>query len=347
MYQQSECPTCGHTKFDTLHHLRIIDQYQEPEKILHKTGDYRRNYVLFEHILQRQVAELTVEFRLCRHCGLIFFSPRPDKADLAIKYQLVITEGDTEMREQHGRLVDLSAMRAQRIRCRLEPHWKKQTGRALDIGGANGHCLGELTTEFDCGILDFEDRNLWPGVKKWGKTLDDLHPDEQFDIIMCCHTLEHIPDICSFLGQVKEHLAPEGLLYLEVPYGCADEIYETFNILTHLNFFSEGSLGFLLEHVGLHTVRMLSQPVLSTKRYLPVIAAIARKDDSRPVDRNYRENGFAVTQHQMSRSLNKAVTVANLQLVLSRPIQYGIAFVMKALRPKKADRIVTHDANGN
>jgi hypothetical protein len=332
MKDQDVCPICGDTEFKVLHRLRIVDNYKEPETRLQKSTSYHRNYILFEKILERRIEEFEVEFRLCRCCGLIFFSPRPDEADLAIKYKLVVEQRDTVAREQLRRLVDLRPLRADRIRQLLEPYWRKNSGRALDVGGADGHCLAGLTSEFDCGILDFETRNLWPGVKKWGNSLEDLGEDERFDVILCCHTLEHISNVTSFVEKIVNHMSQGGILYIEVPYGCAGEIYQTTNLLTHLNFFSEGSLGFLLEQAGLHVEYMASRPVLSSNRYLPVVVAIARKDESRPVEGHYLENGFLITRRQMSRSIDKAVAIANARLVLSRPFQYAAAFVARSLR---------------
>jgi hypothetical protein len=333
MNNQRHCPVCEHTEFSILRHLRIVDNYKHPETRLHSTVDYRRNYILFEYILHRSVSEVEVEFRLCKCCGLIFFSPRPDEADLAIKYKLVVEEGDTLARERVRRLVDLSTLRATKICEWITPYLKITNGRALDIGGSDGHCLAMFTSEFECGILDFEDRQLWPEVRRLGNTLDDLNPDDQFDITLCNHTLEHIPDVRLFVAKVVKHIMDrDGLLYLEVPYGCAGEIYRTNNILTHLNFFSEGSLGFLLEQAGLHVAHMFSGPVLSKQRYLPVIVAIAIKDISRPIAGKYLREGFSITQRQMSRTMNTSVALANARLMLSHPGQYTVTLVKRMVR---------------
>lgn len=335
MKDQDICPICAHADFEVLHRLRIQDNYKVPETRLRKANSYHRNYILFEKILKRRVEELEVDFRLCRRCGLIFFSPRPDKADLAIKYKLVVEQGDTVAREEMRRLVDLRSVRADRILERLEPYLRKKSGRALDVGGADGHCLAGLTSEFDCGILDFETRNLWPGVNKWGNTLEDLREDERFDIILCCHTLEHVADTTPFVKKMVSHVSQGGILYVEVPYGCAGEICRTTNLLTHLNFFSEGSLGFLLEQAGLYVENMTSGPVLSSNRYLPVVVAIARRDDSRPVEERYVKNGFSITRRQMSHSIDKRVAVANARLVLSHPFQYAAALAARPFRRRK------------
>jgi len=331
MREVLSCPICEKAEFEIVHTWCLVDTYKKPEEALAPTNSYRRNYLLFEQILKRQVSQLEVEFRLCLGCGLIFFSPRPDDADMAIKYQMVAREKDTERREQKRRLVDLRKLRATRISQTLQAYLDQETGRAVDIGGADGHCLAGFTGDFDCGVLDFEDRASWPGVRKLGNTLNDLDDEDLFDLALSCHTLEHVPNPCSFVASLKRHLVEGGIAYIEVPYGCSNEIYTTRNLLTHVNFFSEGSLGYLLEQAGLHVEYLHSGPVLSTKRFLPVITAIARRDDARSPDRTYLQNALSITRRQMRQKLDASVTAANIKLVLGRPVQYAKAFAVQVL----------------
>lgn len=338
MEKQHSCPVCSGTKLELLHEHRLVDEYKEPDGTLDGANNHHRNYILFEMILKREVEELAIEFLLCADCGLIFFSPRPDETDLATKYELVVAKQDdgaagrTATLEEHRRVVDLRPVRAQTIRRLLEPHWKRHSGRALDVGGADGHCISPLASDFDCGLLDFENRDLYPGVTKLGDTLDDLRPDDAFDVILCLHTLDHIPDPLGFITSIAQHLSEEGILYIEIPYGCGGQIYRTRNFLTRVNFFSEGSLGGLLQRAGLHVEHMASRPVLSFMRYMPTIHAIGRRDSSRAPGDKYIREGAKITRRQMSDNLKRATTVANVGLVLSRPVEYGVAFSRLFLR---------------
>ena len=332
------CPVCENAGFESLHRFGLVDEFRQPETTLHASNSYHRNYILFEKILHREVSEFEVEFRLCTGCGLIYFSPRPTEADLAVKYQLIAEQGDTVAREELRRLVDLRALRAKHIAETIAPYLVKSTGRAVDVGGADGHCLLGLTDKLDCGILDFEDRELAAGVTKLGNEMADLQATDLFDVVVTCHTLEHIPDVKGAVSSFYDHLSDGGLLYVEVPYGCAGEIYTTSNLLTHVNFFSEGSMGYLLEACGLHVEHMTAGPVLSKKRYVPVVQAVAKKDTSRPVAGNYLRNGYAITRRQMSASIDRSVNLANGRLVLSHPTQYTTAFASQVARRLAAQR---------
>ncbi len=322
MHDQESCPLCGGNNCPVIHNFVLEDIYPFPERGLQKTNDYSRNYILFEKVLKRAVSEVRVEFRLCNRCGFIFFSPRPDQSDLSVKYEMIKQNKETEEREKVYSLVDLRRLRAKEIFRIVGPYIQRKSGRVLDVGGSDGHCLAYFTDEFLCGVLDYENRDITPGVRKLGETFEDLKETDVFDVILTCHTLEHIPDICSFIKGVRSHLEEEGVVYIEVPYGCSNEIYKTSNLLTHINFFSEGSLGFLLNKAGLSVQYIASKPVLSSKRYLPVIIAIARKANECPIVERYWKEGFSITKHQMSKSLDVDVFLRNLWLVASNPIQY-------------------------
>lgn len=323
-----KCPTCNSTSNKTIHKLTISDNYSDPG-INKKNNNHHRNYILFENILKRSVRSIEVQFKLCVKCGLIFFSPRPDEDDLSLKYDSIKETKVTFKMEQANKIVDLRGLRAKKIYEKIVPHLQKKSGRVLDIGGADGHCLEFFTKNYSCEILDFENRKLFTGVKKVGETLNDLKINDLYDCILVCHTLEHIPNIVEFILDIKKHLVEDGIIYIEVPFGCSNEIKRTYNLLTHINFFSEGSLGFLLNNNGFSISTMYSGPVLSAKRYLPVILTIAKKNSTKKLDSSYLDQGIEITKTQMTKNLDYSVFYKNIILVLSNPIQFSFAFFKK------------------
>lgn len=50
-------------------------------------------------------------------------------------------------------------------------------------------------------------------------------PDESFDIIFCCHVLEHIPDDCKAIRELYRVLKPNGRLIIQVP-GPMEKTFE-------------------------------------------------------------------------------------------------------------------------
>jgi ubiquinone/menaquinone biosynthesis C-methylase UbiE len=42
-------------------------------------------------------------------------------------------------------------------------------------------------------------------------------PDENYDVVLCSHVLEHLPDPYAVVGRLLEKVKPGGMMYLEVP----------------------------------------------------------------------------------------------------------------------------------
>jgi hypothetical protein len=86
---------------------------------------------------------------------------------------------------------------------------------------------------------------------------------------VACHVLERVADPVAFLAAIPERLTERSILYVEVAYGCAGEVYWTRNVLTHLNFFSAASVRVVVERTELHVEWLQAGAFLSRKRYLP------------------------------------------------------------------------------
>lgn len=330
MREVAVCPSCGGSDLGVLHKLTIQDVYDSPETKLGRTNNYQRNYLLFRRILEPGVGNLDVTFLFCRSCSFIFFTPRPDDSDLETKYSGIRATCETYRREKVSELVDLRCRRAREIHRRVAPFVRGPIKRALDVGGADGHCLAGLTNKTECVVLDFEERDLWPGVKRAGRSLADLGGGERFDLVLCCHTLEHIDRVSEFVAEMRRHVGQQGILYVEVPLGCCGEVYRTRNVLTHLNFFSKASLTSLLQRNGFSVEHSDVGPVLSRKRYLGVVTAVARESSQELVSNSATGVSYDPACLQMGcRSVARRVLLWNVMLVLSQPIRYLGAIVRR------------------
>jgi ubiquinone/menaquinone biosynthesis C-methylase UbiE len=57
------------------------------------------------------------------------------------------------------------------------------------------------------------------------------YPDSTFDVVICCHVLEHIPDDKKAMSELFRVLRPGGWAVLQVPIGRAiDKTYEDASI---------------------------------------------------------------------------------------------------------------------
>ena len=92
------------------------------------------------------------------------------------------------------------------------------------------------------------------GIDVRGNALADIHhdlkllpwplKDSAYDLVLCRHILEHLPDTDKVMDELHRVLRPGGRLVIEVPhYSCA----EAFRHWQHVHFFSCGSFDDFLE----------------------------------------------------------------------------------------------------
>jgi hypothetical protein len=239
------CPICKNKKFEEL--LRRKVEYPGSDLHSHLLGiDYVRNYILFSEILHNR-KPIDVCFQICTNCGFVFFSPRPEKSDMIIKYNIVNELGDTKKREKflYNGLTsdDKRAFEIYQLVCNFQ---KVYNSNIIDVGGARGLNLRYFLEDNKCIVVDYEKHRLLDGVNYLGETVEDVRGSTRIraKVVLLCHTLEHMVDPVKEILSIKENLEPSGLLYTEVPLGCWNEYKYTRNLLTHINFFSEGSLLF-------------------------------------------------------------------------------------------------------
>lgn len=111
-------------------------------------------------------------------------------------------------------------------------------GKGLDIGG----------------FFDW----TFPGAVPVNILLDDewdaYHlPDEKYDYIFSSHTLEHLPDYVKALEYWKNHLTPEGVLFLYLPHPDM-EYWLPQNDRKHLHSFYPERIYKLLKDFGFTNV---------------------------------------------------------------------------------------------
>jgi len=87
------------------------------------------------------------------------------------------------------------------------------------------------------------------------------YPDAAFDVVLCNHVLEHIPDFASALGELHRVIRPGGLLIVGVPNeGCAlarlrNHVLQRSILATtdHVHFFTARSLTGAIADAGFRT----------------------------------------------------------------------------------------------
>lgn len=164
---------------------------------------------------------------LCRECGLVYLNPRPTAAWYrrffsGPYHQLYHGEGPVAWPGMDSEAAWRSLAALSWFGRQLRP-----TGRLLDVGCGDGLFLKQFRREFPrwslAGIepceayLRYARRQLQLENLQAGLFPEDLAPGEVFDLIHAGGALTHSCDPNAFLECCYRNLAPEGLLYLEVP----------------------------------------------------------------------------------------------------------------------------------
>lgn len=293
----NECPACGSAKLDILKKHQFKAPSEIKSEILPVDIDYvnERLWIFFKKIYtDRKFAE--IDAILCEACGLIFTNPRFSENDIDTKYETI---GKLESARKRGKNNPAFRTweRGERILNLLSPlnSKKNDKGKVLDYGGAEGHNLMPFAKSgYSCYLVDYIQFAPREDIVYLGKNLDDLSADDSFDIILLCHTLEHIINPQKMIEALINHLSEDGLLYVEVPLGAWLEWEKLNEPLTHINFFSEESLYKAFDRAGLNIIHLSTKYQWVTHRKNLCINIVGTKNNGNSI------NNYKTTKTQMS-----------------------------------------------
>jgi 2-polyprenyl-3-methyl-5-hydroxy-6-metoxy-1,4-benzoquinol methylase len=218
-----------------------------------------RDGVLYSRLAERT----TVVSNICPSCGVIYNNPRLSRETLHRFY-----EREWAKRNAWGSAAPLvaapesgkTARRVEFVLPLLPAH-----GRVLEIGSGNCNVVASLARRLPAARVTgvdpafAEDATPLPNLRLIADRIDDtrLPPalSPPYDCVIAFHVLEHQHSPTGFLDQLTKLLAPEGVLYLEIPntyrpFWWGKDVETYFNT-AHLFNFGRRSLEFLLAKSGL------------------------------------------------------------------------------------------------
>ena len=280
MIETPNCPVC-HSGTTVLFEREVAYPGDDLEGHL-LDSNYVRNNILFDRIFKRREPRV-FRFRRCNRCALVYFSPRPEDCDMAVKYEAINQYHDTKLREANlARRYDRpahTALRSRGIRERVERVRPIRNDKILDVGGAEGHNLHSFVPDNECFVIDYEHCKLVAGVKYLCQMVDEAPAGTEAGLALMCHIVEHLTDPVRDLKRVRGLLRPGGLFYVEVPHGYDREPARLGNFLTHINFFSVPSLDYLLRYSGFKVRCIQARPTLASVGYSYTIVAVAERPE--------------------------------------------------------------------
>jgi 2-polyprenyl-3-methyl-5-hydroxy-6-metoxy-1,4-benzoquinol methylase len=197
----------------------------------------------------------------------------------------------------------------------LEPALRgRMKVRVLDYGSGFGTLLLGLPRHgFELYAYDLSERavlQLIAAARYVGREVRALRPDDQVDVIVCSHVLEHVPSDSALLQRFAAALRPAGLLLVNVP------INELWNDPKHARAYTEPALRELLEHAGFHVIET---------RQVDRVSAWLCSHEQRPGQSRLVKMGLRVARLLLGRTPPQLLEVAERAWLQDFPPQQLLA----------------------
>lgn len=239
---RSGCRACGEAELNRFYEVASVPVHSNE---LHDSR---------EAALARPAGELRLAF--CRTCGFIqndaydpalhdYSESYEDTQGESARFDEFASELVTGLIEDHG----LSGKRVLELGCGRGDFLL----RLVEAGMAGGVGIDPAFVESDAS------RRLGERARFVADFYSDRYAELDGDLVFCRHTLEHIPDVRSFVGLLRENLGDRRpAVYFEVPdterilreRAFWDLYYE------HCSYFTPGSLERLFRDCGFEVLRL-------------------------------------------------------------------------------------------
>lgn len=163
----------------------------------------------------------------CRDCGLVFLSPRLTPDAYARFYDGVYRPLVSAF---HGRRIDAESVEAdqipyaERLAGVLAPFFApRPAGVILDVGGSTGVVSARLANALSMRALvldpapDEVERARARGLEGLVGTIEDWErPEERFELVLLCQTIDHLLDVSGALAAIRDVIADDGYLFVDI-----------------------------------------------------------------------------------------------------------------------------------
>jgi SAM-dependent methyltransferase len=276
MREEFTCPVCEAVDWETVgrHVFEKAGKEELPEY-------FRLRWEIFFDLWFVGQARVELMSLLCRSCGMMTYSPRPETTDIDAQYAY-LDNWQSPIRTRPYHEIDFGTLRRiERVHAFIKPYLPPRTLRLLDYGGSDGKLLMPFAAEdHDCEVIDYHTDPL-PGIRRRGGTIDELPQGLTYDLIIVSHVLEHLAEPALLLRQLAKLLTDRGLLYVEVPNEIWRDIPITYDPVTHVNFFNRENIALLCQRHGLGIIARRDQIERFGQWRVKVSGVLLRKDAAR------------------------------------------------------------------
>ena len=207
MISVSSCPICASTKVYT--YQAIVSGF------------------LAERIWEKEPGD--VQLCHCRVCGFTYFNPRLESDELKRLYNGYRDSEYQKMRQRYepkyteefnaalGSDPQELRLRKDLLREYLKLEIKLDDIKSvLDYGGDRGQFIIDELSNAKRYVYEISGIPPEPGIESL-LSIEECKK-RRYDLIMCCHVLEHVPDPLGELSQIVDLADTETMIYIELPY---------------------------------------------------------------------------------------------------------------------------------
>ena len=163
----------------------------------------------------------------CDRCGLVFLNPRMTEAAYGRFYDGVYRPLVSAF---HGRQIDAQTIQGEQREYAIDraefirPFVRKAGRRSmLDIGGSTGVVAHHFATTFgfEGTLIDPAPLEVEQAKRLGLETITGLveahdFGRRRFDVVIVCQTVDHLLDVAGTLARVRQILADDGLLFIDI-----------------------------------------------------------------------------------------------------------------------------------
>ena len=244
----------------------------------------------------------SANFCLCHSCQMMFSSVRFDEHEMQRLYADYRGERYCSTREKFepGYSALNSQLGASDIEVRnriafcesLLEWYPGRIGSVLDYGGDRGQFIPLTLSHADRYVFDLS------GVKPLEGIVSLSAPAEKapYDLVMCCHVLEHQPWPMNTLRELRSIVSSQGAVYIEVPAGIPTRRYFEATLASsalcstktpvmheHINYFTKCSLRNSLLMSGFRPVISRLSIINLGRSVMPILACLAVSAPAQPI----------------------------------------------------------------
>lgn len=204
-------------------------------------------------------------FVKCKHCGLIYQSPRPTQDEISSYYPDRYDSYEiSNLTKTKSWLAQKAYDYGQNKRSHLITHYKA-SGRLLDVGCATGTFLTHMRRHLENWQLNgveisphaSEIARTQFNLDVFTGTLEEAHfTDQYFDVITLWEVLEHLYNPIETLIEVHRILKKDGIIVLRIPNGSSldaclfKQYWEGLDPPRHLFVFTPTTMKGVLKEAG-------------------------------------------------------------------------------------------------